>query len=50
MNIQREEDFACHMVNRDLWSDEGIKEIISCGFLFWQVQNISMEGIEFCKK
>lgn len=50
MNIQREEDFNCHIANRDFWSEENIKEIILCGFLFWQVQNISLEGIEFCKK
>lgn len=50
VNIQREEEFNCHVANRDFWSDENIKEIINCGFLFWQVQAISLEGAEFCKK
>ena len=49
VNIQRDEDFNCHLANRDLWSRDNIKEIVSCVFLFWQVQNISIDGEEFCK-
>mmetsp|Transcript_26346 Transcript_26346/g.25202 ORF Transcript_26346/g.25202 Transcript_26346/m.25202 type:complete len:459 (+) Transcript_26346:9-1385(+) len=50
INIQRDEDFGCHMVNRDFWSDVNIREIVSMGFLFWQQQDVSIEGRSFCER
>ena len=37
LNVQNHDDFACKCLNRDLWSDETVKEIIKANFVFNQV-------------
>lgn len=49
VNIQQAEVFASHVLNRDVWSDETIKEIIDGSFLFWQRDDKSTEGEQFCQ-
>jgi len=49
VNIQQAEVFASHALNRDVWSDDTIKEIISGSFLFWQRDDKSHEGTQFCQ-
>ena len=44
MNIQCEDEFKCHTLNRDVWSDDCIIDIIGCAFLFWQQQSSINEG------
>jgi len=29
---------------RDFWSDEGVKDMVWCSFVFWQKMNITPEG------
>lgn len=36
VNIQTDDDFECHTLNRDVWADDTVKEIIRCSFIFWQ--------------
>ena len=36
VNIQRESDFACHALNRDVWKDGVVESIIADSFVFWQ--------------
>jgi UBX domain-containing protein 7 len=36
VNIQRDAEFACHALNRDVWHDELIENLIREGFIFWQ--------------
>jgi hypothetical protein len=36
INIQRDAEFACHALNRDVWRDELIENLIREGFIFWQ--------------
>lgn len=47
VNIQSEEEFSCHALNRDVWSDECIIDIIGCAFIFWQQQNSVGEGVVY---
>merc|ERR1712136_406619 len=42
------EVFASHQLNRDVWSDDTIKDIIAGSFLFWQRDDKSAEGDQFC--
>lgn len=49
VNIQQAEVFHSHKLNRDVWSDDTIKEIIQGSFLFWQRDDKSAEGDSFCK-
>jgi hypothetical protein len=36
VNIQSVEDFACHALNRDVWRDELVGNLVQEGFIFWQ--------------
>jgi len=48
VNIQQAEVFASHTLNRDVWSDETIRDIIDGSFFFWQRDDKSTEGQQFC--
>lgn len=49
VNIQQAEVFASHQLNRDVWSDDTIKDIVGGSFLFWQRDDKSTEGEQFCR-
>ncbi|XP_009988324.1 PREDICTED: UBX domain-containing protein 7, partial [Tauraco erythrolophus] len=52
INIQNVQDFACQCLNRDVWSNKTVKNIIREHFIFWQVYHDSEEGqryIQFYK-
>jgi len=36
VNIQDSKEFQCQVLNRDLWSNPGVKAIVSEHFVFWQ--------------
>lgn len=36
VNIQRDSEFACHALNRDVWRDELVENLVREGFIFWQ--------------
>ena len=36
VNIQRDNEFSCHALNRDVWRDELVENLIGEGFVFWQ--------------
>lgn len=36
VNLQRDAEFACHALNRDVWRDELVENLIREGFIFWQ--------------
>ena len=38
VNVQSNSEFASHMLNRDVWRDETMKNIIRVGFILYQVQ------------
>lgn len=37
VNIQADGEFDCHRLNRDVWKDEMVQNIIACNCIFWQV-------------
>ncbi|XP_058615210.1 UBX domain-containing protein 7 isoform X2 [Onychostoma macrolepis] len=52
INIQNVQDFACQCLNRDVWSNDAVKNLIREHFIFWQVYHDSEEGqryIQFYK-
>jgi len=49
VNIQQAEVFASHTLNRDVWRDETIQDILAENFLFWQRDDKSTEGNQFCQ-
>lgn len=36
VNIQSESEFASHALNRDVWRDELVENLVREGFIFWQ--------------
>lgn len=47
VNLQNVQEFACQVLNRDLWSNTAVKEIISEHFVFWQIYHDSYEGSKY---
>lgn len=45
VNIQRDEEFACHALNRDVWRDELVENLIREGFIFWQQVSVAENKI-----
>lgn len=37
INLQSNEEFASHMLNRDTWTHAAVKKLIQATFVFWQV-------------
>ena len=44
VNVQCSQEFSCQVLNRDVWSNPAVKELVSEHFLFWQVYNTSRDG------
>jgi hypothetical protein len=36
VNIQCDSEFSCHSLNRDVWKDELVENLVREGFIFWQ--------------
>lgn len=50
MNIQDNDNFRSHALNRDVWSDETIHCLIGAEFVFWQRNKTSPEGQQFMSR
>lgn len=48
VNIQRKDEFASHQLNRDVWSNDLVGEIVQGNFVFWQRDDLSDQGKTFC--
>lgn len=44
VNIQNGREFACQTLNRDVWSNQTVEDIVKEHFIFWQVYHDSYEG------
>jgi thioredoxin-related protein len=47
VNLQDNEIFTSHKLNRDIWSDDTVRTIIQTSFLFWQRNRTSRQGQTF---
>jgi len=50
VNIQNDSDFACHALNRDVWRDELVENLVREGFVFWQASNTTAEGRTYVER
>ncbi|KAK1733535.1 UAS domain-containing protein [Skeletonema marinoi] len=50
VNIQNKDVFACHNLNRDVWQNEGVQNLIQASFIFWQTLRTSVEGERYCQQ
>ncbi|KAF2364418.1 UBX domain [Trinorchestia longiramus] len=46
-NIQDNEDFACHTLNRDVWSNANVRKLLADTFLLWQAGHDSEHGRKY---
>ena len=37
VNVQNVKEFSCQILNRDVWSNHAVKDLIKNRFVFWQV-------------
>jgi hypothetical protein len=44
VNIQNDDDFACHALNRDVWRDELVENLVREGFVLWQAMSNTNDG------
>ncbi|XP_074565975.1 plant UBX domain-containing protein 7-like [Curcuma longa] len=44
VNVQSNEEFNSHMLNRDTWANTAVAETIHSNFIFWQVYHDTTEG------
>ncbi|XP_037091714.1 UBX domain-containing protein 7-like [Pollicipes pollicipes] len=47
VNVQNTEEFACQVLNRDVWSSHKVRDIVRANFVFWQVYHESSEGLKY---
>lgn len=50
VNIQSDTDFACHALNRDVWRDELVINLVQEGFVFWQALDQTSDGMTYCQR
>jgi hypothetical protein len=50
VNLQRDEDFACHALNRDVWRDELVENLVREGFIFWQAMDNTPDGMTYVQR
>lgn len=44
VNVQKSTEFACQILNRDVWANDTVRDIIRENFVLWQVCHNSDEG------
>jgi len=50
VNLQRDSEFSCHALNRDVWRDELVENLVREGFIFWQAMDVSGEGRTYSER
>uniref|UniRef100_A0A914LGU0 Uncharacterized protein n=1 Tax=Meloidogyne incognita TaxID=6306 RepID=A0A914LGU0_MELIC len=47
VNVQNSLEFACAVLNRDIWSAETVKDVVRSNFIFWQVYLLRIFFLKF---
>ncbi|XP_067948160.1 UBX domain-containing protein 7-like isoform X2 [Watersipora subatra] len=47
VNVQNTTEFSCQVLNRDIWKNLSIREIVTNHFILWQVYHDSVEGQKY---
>ena len=47
LGLQDAQEFQCQVLNRDLWSNQGVKSIVREHFVFWQQYKESDEAVRY---
>lgn len=49
VNIQQNDEFACHALNRDIWNNISIQQLIADKFILWQQQSDTSDAQQYRK-
>jgi hypothetical protein len=49
VSLQEYSEFGCHAVNRDIWGDDLIQDVIRAKFVFWQATVDTREGGQYAR-
>lgn len=44
VSIHADDEFACHVLNRDVWADELVEDVVRSSFVFWYREDKSPDG------
>lgn len=47
VNIQSRTEFASHCLNRDVWSDVTVEQLLQAQFIFWQRDENAQQGVHY---
>jgi hypothetical protein len=50
VNLQRDSEFSCHALNRDVWRNELVENLVRAGFIFWQAMDESTDGRTYAER
>lgn len=50
VNLQSDADFACHALNRDVWRNDLVENLVREGFIFWQSSDNESEGQTYAQR
>lgn len=50
VNLQSDADFACHALNRDVWRNDLVENLVREGFIFWQSSNNASDGQKYAQR
>uniref|UniRef100_A0A7S3L3F2 UBX domain-containing protein n=1 Tax=Amphora coffeiformis TaxID=265554 RepID=A0A7S3L3F2_9STRA len=50
VNIQKDSEFSSHALNRDVWRNDLVENLIREGFIFWQEMDVSPEGSQYVQR
>lgn len=50
VNLQSDADFACHALNRDVWRNDLVENLVREGFIFWQSSNNATDGQTYAQR
>jgi hypothetical protein len=49
VNIQKQSEFASHQLNRDVWRDDTVQQVIACSYIFWMAYTEDPYGDEYAR-
>ena len=47
VNLQNVAEFACQVLNRDVWSHRVVRELLGKKFLLWQIYHDGESGLKY---
>lgn len=50
VNIQKDDEFSSHALNRDVWRNDLVENLIREGFILWQERDVAPEGSKFVQR